>query len=104
MELSGPNWANKFPTSSATADLIQPFRGNTERFIAAMRGAGISVIISATFRPPERAYLMRSSFAIGPGGLGGFGIGVRRHHPDFGIVLALVGVAIAENVGVAALA
>jgi hypothetical protein len=64
MALSGPQWASQFPTSSSTDDLTEPFRSNVNRFLAALGSAGATVSISATLRPPERAYLMHYSFRI----------------------------------------
>jgi hypothetical protein len=64
MALSGPEWVTRFPTSSSLNDLVEPFRTNASRFIAALRAAGAQVIVSDTLRPPERAHLMHYCFAI----------------------------------------
>ena len=69
MSLSGPQWVNQFPTSASTDTLVQPFRGNVNRFIAALTAAGGQVHISATLRPPQRAYLMHYSYRIAHQGL-----------------------------------
>src|SRR6266849_2022616 len=69
MSLSGPQWVNQFPTSASTDTLVQPFRGNVNRFIAALTAAGAQVHISATLRPPQRAYLMHYSYRIAHQGL-----------------------------------
>jgi hypothetical protein len=69
MALSGPQWVSQFPTSNSTATLVEPFRGNVNRFIAALTGAGAQVSISATLRPAERAYLMHYSYRIANQGL-----------------------------------
>lgn len=61
---SGAAWVAQFPTSNETTTLAEPFRNGTERFIAALRSAGAAVNISATLRPPERAYLMHWSWRI----------------------------------------
>jgi hypothetical protein len=66
--LSGAAWVVKFPTSTSTADLVDPFKGNVDAFIAALRKAGATVTISATLRPAERAYLMHWSFRVAKGG------------------------------------
>lgn len=58
LELSGVAWCDKFPTSSSLEDLVEPFRTNAKNFITAMRAAKVSVVISATFRPSKRSYLM----------------------------------------------
>lgn len=57
-ELSGTQWVQRFPTSVSLQDLATPFRDNVIAFIAAIESAGGIVAISATLRPPERAYLM----------------------------------------------
>lgn len=58
MEASGPQWCARFPGSALTSDLADPFRTGVETFIAMLRSCGASVSIAATYRPPERAYLM----------------------------------------------
>jgi len=55
---SGPAWCAQFPTSASLDDLTPAFRDSVTAFIAALRAAGAKVAISATYRPPERAYLM----------------------------------------------
>lgn len=69
MPLSGPQWVNQFPTSKSLDDLIDPFRTNVRRFIAALQAANASVSIADTFRPPERVHLMHFSFAVAREGL-----------------------------------
>lgn len=66
-EVSGPQWVARFPGSSRLDDLAEPFKSAAVRFVTAVRNAGCSVTISATFRPPERAWLMRFSTAIARG-------------------------------------
>ncbi|WAC71253.1 hypothetical protein OU995_16845 [Roseateles sp. SL47] len=63
-ELSGAQWVARFPGSNAISDCIQPFAGNLQSFVNAMRDAGATVTISATYRPPERAYLMHWCYLI----------------------------------------
>ncbi|MBB5191458.1 fructose/tagatose bisphosphate aldolase [Silvimonas terrae] len=63
-ELSGAQWVTKYPGSSDTADLEEDFKIATESFLAALRLAKATVYIAATFRPPERAYLMHWSWKI----------------------------------------
>jgi hypothetical protein len=90
MPLSGPQWASQFPTSSSTDDLAEPFRSNVNRFLAALRNAGATVSISATLRPPERAYLMHFSFAVARESLNPSsvpsmaGVDIQWVHPDAG--------------------
>ncbi len=63
-ELSGAQWVARFPGSKSTDTLAPPFRTGVENFIAAMETASAVVTISATLRPPERAYLMHWSWMI----------------------------------------
>ena len=63
-EPSGLTWVNRYPGSNSTADLTPAFRRATERFIAALKAAGASVIIAETYRPRERAYLMYVAWRI----------------------------------------
>jgi len=63
-ELSGPAWVARFPGSRATADLTVDFKQAVEAFLRALAEADASVTINATFRPPERAFLMHHAFAI----------------------------------------
>jgi len=62
--LSGANWVNKFPTSNSVDDLSGIFKTDVQNFLAAIKAAGGSVTISATYRPPERAYLMHYAWEI----------------------------------------
>ncbi len=64
---SGPDWVTKFPTSKKLSDLKGAFAGDAAKFIAALQKAGAKVTIEATFRPPERAYLMHYAFLIANG-------------------------------------
>ena len=57
-ELSGAQWAQRFKGSNNTKDLAPAFRKSVEAFIDAMTEAGITVRVSATFRPVARSYLM----------------------------------------------
>jgi hypothetical protein len=66
-ELSGVAWVKRFPTSKSTDTLIDGFRQKCDAFLAALEDAGADVRISATLRPPERAYLMHWSFVINTG-------------------------------------
>lgn len=67
--LSGPSWVAKFPTSTSTSDLVEPFRDDVNSFLAALSEAGASVRITATYRPPQRAYLMHYAYEIAKKGL-----------------------------------
>jgi hypothetical protein len=63
-EQSGTIWCGRFPTSYSTDDLIEPFRTRAEDFIDALKEGGVKLTISATLRPPERAYLMHWAWMI----------------------------------------
>ena len=69
MPLSGSQWVSQFPTSVDLEDLAEPFRTNAKAFIGALKAAGASVTISATYRPRERAYLMHYAYRIAREGL-----------------------------------
>lgn len=62
--LSGPHWVKPFPTSKSIADLTSPFRQRVQRFEKALIDAGCQVIVTATHRPRERAYLMHYASRI----------------------------------------
>jgi hypothetical protein len=64
MPFSGPQWVSMFPTSKSTDDLVEPFRTSAKRFISALQAAQASVIVDATYRPVERAYLMHFAFEV----------------------------------------
>lgn len=64
---SGPDWVKQFPTSSSVDDLKEPFRTNVRNFLAALAKAGARVVVTDTFRPPQRVYLMHWAFAIANG-------------------------------------
>jgi D-alanyl-D-alanine dipeptidase len=69
VSLSGLPWVNRYPTSSSTNSLVGTFQTNAESFISALRAAGATVTISATYRPPERAHLMHYAYRIANEGL-----------------------------------
>ena len=66
-ELSGRSWVSQFPGSDLVSDLSGTFRQDVTDFIRAMRRAGITVTVTSTRRPPERAYLMHYSWLIETG-------------------------------------
>lgn len=74
LEASGSQWVARFPTSTSLADLTPTFSKAVTHFIAAIKAAGGSVTISATYRPPERAYLMHYAWAIAKNGTSPIGI------------------------------
>ncbi|HEX8662587.1 MAG TPA: hypothetical protein VF744_00995 [Beijerinckiaceae bacterium] len=63
-EPSGRDWVSRFPGSRSTTDLVHGFRDGVEKFIRSMSNGGATIRINATFRPPERAYLMHFAFRI----------------------------------------
>ena len=67
LKLSGADWCKQFLQSTNLDDLVEPFRTNAKNFIAAIRAAKVSVVLSTTFRPIERSYLMYYSAAVARG-------------------------------------
>jgi hypothetical protein len=65
--LSGPHWYRYFPTSRAISDLTSPFREKVQAFQKALIDGGAQTIIAATYRPPQRAYLMHYAARIDRG-------------------------------------
>ena len=62
-------WANtNAPNSSSVEDLVEPFRSNVKSFMAALKAAGADIEVTATLRPPKRAYLFHWSWKIAVGG------------------------------------
>jgi hypothetical protein len=86
-ELSGAQWVSRFPTSQSLDTLVEPFRTKAKKFLAALAAAKANVIISATFRPRERAYLMHYAFLIANGQIAASavppfkGVGITWAHP-----------------------
>ncbi|MFN4266072.1 MAG: LysM peptidoglycan-binding domain-containing protein [Aquabacterium sp.] len=68
-EKSGLAWVNRFPTSTSLDDLKEPFKTSAKDFVGALRSAGVTVRVNATYRPTERSYLMYYSAAISRGEL-----------------------------------
>jgi hypothetical protein len=67
-EPSGPQWCRRFPGSTSPNDLLPEFRDRVLAFISAMQRGGAAVSVDATYRPPERAYLMHWCWAIAESG------------------------------------
>jgi len=63
-EFSGPQWCARYPGSMSVADLTPDFRDVVRAFISQMEDGGAAVRVSATYRPPERAYLMHWCWMI----------------------------------------
>jgi hypothetical protein len=68
-ELSGPAWVQRFKGSRSPDDLATSFQSGVKKFLEALDAAGANVTISATFRPPERAYLMHYAWEIAHGNI-----------------------------------
>lgn len=66
-EKSGAQWVAKFPGSASLDDLEPAFKANATKFIDAIKAAGGTVSMAATYRPRERAYLMHYSAKISSG-------------------------------------
>lgn len=67
-EPSGPQWCCRYPTSKFIGDLLPDFRECVGRFLQALKDAGATVTVNATYRPSERAWLMHWCCMIGGGG------------------------------------
>jgi hypothetical protein len=67
-ELSGPQWCARFPTSAKLDDLTPEFGDACRAFLSALKKAGATVSIAATYRPVERAYLMHWCCMVGGSG------------------------------------
>ncbi|MCY9515901.1 hypothetical protein [Paenibacillus apiarius] len=65
--VSGKRWVQEFPNSANVSDLSSGFRPKVEKFIKAMKDANITVTVTSTLRPKERAYLMHYSYKISKG-------------------------------------
>jgi hypothetical protein len=63
-EFSGPQWCKRFPGSASIDDLDPEWRGSVWAFLSAMQKGGATIEVSATLRPPERAYLMHWCWMI----------------------------------------
>lgn len=63
-ELSSVQWAQRFLGSKDVRELRGTFRDAVSDFITAMREAGMRVVVEATFRPPQRSYLMHWSWRM----------------------------------------
>lgn len=62
--LSSSLWAKRFQGSKEINDLRGTFREAVRDFIGAMTEAGIKVVVEATYRPPQRSYLMHWCWRI----------------------------------------
>jgi hypothetical protein len=76
---SGVAWTKRFPGSSSTDDLRPPFKASAVAFVSALRAANVNVIITATWRPAQRAYLMHYAQQIAIGAISASDV---PRHPD----------------------
>jgi peptidoglycan hydrolase-like protein with peptidoglycan-binding domain len=67
VRLSGPEWVAQFPGSTSLDDLSFPFREYAQEFFTALKEAKAIVEIAATYRPPERAYMMHYGVRVAKG-------------------------------------
>ncbi|WP_233853297.1 LysM peptidoglycan-binding domain-containing protein [Paraburkholderia sp. HD33-4] len=70
LELSGKGWCSRFPGLKSLDSLDSSFRSKVDSFFSALKEAGIAagdIKIGATYRPPERSYLMYNAFYIAKG-------------------------------------
>lgn len=58
-----------FPGSRAIADLVDPFGSDVAAFVAELERLGCTVHVSATWRPEQRAWLMRGAWDVAHFGL-----------------------------------
>jgi LysM repeat protein len=64
---SGAAWCNRFLGSNSLDSLNAEFKPKAKAFIAALKAQGITVKVSAAYRPVERSYLMYNAFQIARG-------------------------------------
>ncbi|HEY4123698.1 MAG TPA: hypothetical protein VGM36_03735 [Rhizomicrobium sp.] len=64
VEPSGSCWVSRFPGSTSLDDLLPDFRGRVRAFLLALKDGGANIRIAATYRPPERAWLMHWSWLV----------------------------------------
>ncbi|MDJ0617771.1 MAG: peptidoglycan-binding domain-containing protein [Calothrix sp. MO_192.B10] len=62
--LSGEHWYKRFPTSDSISSLTPSFRWRVQAFEKALLDAGCKIIVTATLRPRQRAYLMHYAARI----------------------------------------
>lgn len=56
---AGPDWVHQFPGSNLLADLDPQWKAmNVDPFMRVLLNAGAQITYNATYRPPQRAYLM----------------------------------------------
>lgn len=75
---SGGHFETLFRSAKDTTQLAEPFKGNLDRFIAALRAGNATVTINAALRAQKRAYLMRFSDIVANGTPGTPGVAPGR--------------------------
>jgi uncharacterized protein YcbK (DUF882 family) len=65
--LSGAHWVEKYKTEPTLDLLKDPFKGHISAFIEMLRSNRSRVAISATYRAPERAWLMHWAWMVARG-------------------------------------
>lgn len=66
-ELSGAHWCARFPGDNRLKALDPTFKPSVDTFFSALDASGARYIVSAVYRPKERAYLMHWSYKIAKG-------------------------------------
>ena len=65
--LSGAHWTKQFPGSNQVDALIDPFKKNVTSFMGMLHSNKAGISVAATYRPPERAWLMHWAWYIAKG-------------------------------------
>lgn len=73
---SGSTWCLRYPGSNSLADLDPAWRPSVTQFIDMLKTAGATVSVAATYRPPQRAWLMHYACLVG-----GYADKHGREHP-----------------------
>jgi hypothetical protein len=81
MPESGVWWVSQFPASKRVDDLENAFRVRVVRFLKVLTAARARVDITATLRPPQRAYLMHYAWCIARQGADPAAVPAYQPHP-----------------------
>jgi D-alanyl-D-alanine dipeptidase len=65
--LSGAHWTKQYPGSARVDSLIDPFKNNVITFMGMLHSNKAGINVAATYRPPERAWLMHWAWYIAKG-------------------------------------
>ena len=66
-EQPGVQWVSRYQGTNSLEDLSPVYGPMAKGFINALRAAGASVTIAATYRPMERSYLMYNAWRVSTG-------------------------------------